>query len=505
MNKLKVCILSNITFDLIKKQWTKSSEIESVDYRFDSIIPSLINPDDVIRSADFVVVHLDAFFHKPSNEELKQVLETVLQFAQNNTTRVLLSNMLHAFPGSNLQQHLGDFIHLAHLEPTLSTLKACPNVFFYDVQQCIMTFGMEDAYNFRLGHLYQMPYKKPVLKALASLIYEQMVFLSQEEKKVIILDCDNTLWRGVIGEDGLEGIACDNTEKGIFHLHLQRFLKQKKEEGFLLCLCSKNNEADAKEAFDELHMPLKWEDFVIKKVNWEAKVQNIKSIADELNLGINSFIFLDDSDFETGSVAEYLPEVRVFQIDGHYKSLLDLMNAFCFKRKNVLAADAQKTKNYLQEQQRNNIKDQTGSIADYIASLEIQLDLYVNEEQHLTRLAQMTGKTNQFNFNKEAFEIKDLEAFIAKGDRIYGLKVADKFGDYGIVGFAFAEIEEEQTRLRNFLLSCRALGRGIEDQFFELIKADLAKNGKTIDTITFQVTERNVPAQKYYENLKITP
>src|SRR5690606_3947349 len=132
---------------------------------------------------------------------------------------------------------------------------------------------------------YQMPYTKIFAKEFAATLANQVNWLKGEEKKAIIVDCDNTLWQGIVGENGIEGIKCDNNAEGIIFYHFQQFLKAKKEEGFLLCICSKNNEADVKEAFQSRNWPLRWEDFILHKINWQDKWQNIQEIASTLNIG----------------------------------------------------------------------------------------------------------------------------------------------------------------------------------------------------------------------------
>ena len=209
-------------------------------------------------------------------------------------------------------------------------------------------------------------------------------------------------------------------------------------------------------------MPLKWNDFVIKKVNWQNKAENLKEAATELNIGTDSFIFIDDNDFELKSVNSMLPEIYTEKLTTNYDEFLQLCDDYCFKRKRLTKEDLEKNEQYFAEQQRNSVKESVQSFEEYVESLAIKLDITINNTSDTTRLSQLTEKTNQFNFNKEAFSIPQLEKFMSEGNLVFGLRVSDKFGDYGLVGLILMEVQGKQAVMRNFLMSCRALGRLIE-------------------------------------------
>jgi FkbH-like protein len=345
-----------------------------------------------------------------------------------------------------------------------------------------------------------MPYTKPAIKSFASELIAQLSFLFTEEKKVIILDCDNTLWKGVIGEDGIDSIACDKNGDGILYYNFQLFIKAKKEEGFLLCLCSKNNEEDVKEAFTKLNFPLKWTDFIVKKINWQDKVENIKQIGKELNLGVSSFIFIDDNLFELNSIAQLLSDVSCIHFTGSYPDFITMSNSFLFRRKLILSEDLEKTNQYIQEQLRSEHEAAFNSIDDFISSLDIKLDIRLNDFADLPRLAQMTGKTNQFNFNKHEYNADELRSFTETG-RIYSLKVSDKYGDYGTVGLILMKLNGRQAVLENYLLSCRSLGKKIEYTFFDHVKNQLLSEGIEITDIQFKANDKNLPAQTFIKSI----
>jgi FkbH-like protein len=351
--------------------------------------------------------------------------------------------------------------------------------------------------------MYQAPYTKFFLNELALYLDSLLSMYSTADKKVIVLDCDNTLWNGIVGEDGAEGISCDLNSKGILYFHFQQFLLSRKKMGFILCLCSKNNEKDVREAFLKKRMPLKWDDFIVTKVNWENKDKNIKDIAEELNLGLDSFVFVDDSDFEVMHIERSLPEVKVFKMTGSYTNFMRLSSELVFKKKVITDEDKDKSEQYLQESKRKVLQRESSSFDDYIKTLEIKLKIDENPIKDLARISQLTEKTNQFNFNKIFYSIDDLRQKIESEQLIcYSLRVSDKFGDYGLVGVILVGVAKDHLWLENYILSCRILGRRIEFDFLESVEMTVVERyGKKITKIIFKETPKNVPAQNFITQL----
>ena len=427
------------------------------------------------------------------------------KIAEGFTGNILLSNnMVNGRHTSILKNNIGQHDQsIIENEAAIKAILDTSNVFFYDVKKIISRMGFQQAYNFKLGFLYQMPYTKNFISQLAGELNSCIRFLTTQEKKAIFIDCDNTLWKGILGEDGLEGIQCNKNAQGVLFFHFQEFLLEKKKEGFILGLCSKNNEQDVKEAFEQLNMPLKWNDFVIKKVNWQNKAENLKEAAKELNIGTDSFIFIDDNDFELKSVNSMLPEIHTVKLTTDYDEFLQLCDDYCFKRKRLTKEDLEKNEQYFAEQQRNSVKESVQSFEEYVESLAIKLDITINNNSDTTRLSQLTEKTNQFNFNKEAFSIAQLEKFMSEGNLVFGLRVSDKFGDYGLVGLILMEVRGKQAVMRNFLMSCRALGRLIEHDFFNSVITELRGRGIELSEIHFKETPKNIPAKTFFEGLEI--
>jgi FkbH-like protein len=345
-----------------------------------------------------------------------------------------------------------------------------------------------------------MPYSKKMISLLADRFVRFVSFLNNEEKKVIILDCDNTLWGGVLGEDGIENIKCDMNADGILFYSFQNFLKERKNDGFLLCLCSKNNEEDVKNAFEKKNMPLKWPDFILKKVSWEQKSTSIKEIASELNLGESSFIFVDDNPNEIEMVKKFTSVGSTFLFSDSFEDFIKLTEDFAFRRKKILQADREKSKQYELETLRNTEKIKFGSIDDYIESLNINMDIRLNDFDDFDRLSQLTEKTNQFNFNKTPYTKNELIEWTSNGNDIYSIKVADKFGDYGTVGLIMIKRLQDMVVVENFLLSCRVLGKKIENKFLNHVIDCYKTKGLNLKEILVKETEKNVPARTFIKN-----
>jgi|SRR5450432_36459 FkbH-like protein len=504
---MKLAVISDITFEPILKQMGKNADFSIQTYVYsDQIVSELIKPDLILDEVDVLIIHFDSFFYRYTDAYITEILTAVNTLSARFSGNILLSNNLaNGRHGSILKTNIGQQEQvIIELDKEVRGILQTTNVYFYDVKKLMTRIGQHNAYNFKLGFLYQMPYTKDFISLLSSELTSFVNFLSAPEKKAIFVDCDNTLWNGILGEDGLEGIQCDRNAKGVLFFQFQEFLLEKKKEGFILGLCSKNNETDVKEAFEKLNMPLTWDDFLIRKINWLNKSENLKEAATELNIGVDSLIFIDDNDFELRSVSTLTPEVKTLKLTDDYPSFLILCDSYFFKRKRLTREDLEKNEQYLAEQLRNNIKANVQSFEDYLESLAIKLDITINNSTDLVRLTQLTEKTNQFNFNKEPFSIPALEKFIAANNLVYGLRVSDKFGDYGLVGLILMEVQQKQATLRNFLLSCRALGRLIEDDFLNYVLNDLNERGIELHEIVFKETPKNAPARTFFEKFKKT-
>lgn len=504
---MKILFLSDIVLEPIAKALkSKGDNHVSISFHEDLLGGLFTITSEQLQGFDLVYIHTDARFKKHSSEKIAGILKQVDRLCNISTANFLCADLIELpFPKGVLSKGNGNVSDAwSSLSNMTDSLNQHPNFYWFNLDQHFRNLGYDNIYTYSLGHLYQMPYNKKAIEIFANLFVQWIDFLIRPEKKVIVLDCDNTLWNGIIGEDGLTGIRCDLSQEGIQFYHLQQFLLERKNIGFLLCLCSKNNEEDVKVAFDTLNMPLKWDDFIVKKVNWNDKSLNIRSIAQTLNLGVDSFVFLDDSDFEVQSIRSLLPEVTVFQIHKDYQEFLKITESFVFCRKYLSVEDIRKHQQYLEEASRKRDEASFESMEDYIKSLEIKLDVRCNDPADFERVAQLTQKTNQFNFNKIPYSTVEISE-IAALNKIYTLRVSDKYGDYGLVGVIILLQKNSEMVLHNFLMSCRALGRRIESDFLRLVSIEIQENGSSIIETQFVKTDRNKPAEDFYLQLSKQP
>lgn len=502
---MKILCISDITLNVLKKNIEIEYPAITIDLVYTESLLVEISNKEIFSGYDIFYVHVDTLFRQYDDLYLSQILEALYNFTQRTSKVVLCSNLLISSRSGYSLSNSSGFIQNSTLSlyDLLNMLRELPNFYFVDLTKTVLNIGIVNTYNYNLGHLYQMPYNKRFLFELKELLVNFINKLNKADKKVIVLDCDNTLWKGIVGEDTIKGIVCDLSPEGIIYSHFQRFLLRKKDEGFLLAICSKNNEDDVFQVLMNGKMPLKWEDFVVKKVNWLDKAENIKSIATELNVGLDSFIFIDDSDFEINSIKYLLPEVHCIQFIDDYNYLIKMMDNFVFYKKSITKEDIDKSKFYHTEAIRVETRRKSTSLNEYIESLQIKFDISCNPESDWDRIAQLTEKTNQFNFNKRPYSVSELIDLVTiRKFRIYTVSVSDKFGDYGLVGLLIVSFEEDAPILENYILSCRVLGRGVEKRVFETV-SDLIRNefGQSFAKINFKKTQKNAPAEIFLNQI----
>lgn len=320
----------------------------------------------------------------------------------------------------------------------------------------------------RLAAHGAMYFSEAMLDALAAEITKVVRAVCGRTKKCLVLDLDNTMWGGVLGDVGKAGIDLSDSVCGKSHKELQRVARGLKEQGVLLAVNSKNDRdrvLDALESHPD--MVLGPEDFVAIEANWEPKNLNTQRIAQKLNIGTDSLVFLDDSSFERRLVADTVDGVAVPELpeDAAYYSSI-LLDGGWFNALALTAEDSQRTTLYRREVQRNELKASLVSFDDYLRQLDIEVSLVHPDAHRIARLAQLAQRTNQFNFTGRRYQSGELEE-MASNPRftVFGIEGGDRFGDYGLVGCLILEkagARLDEWWIRNYLMSCRVFSRGIE-------------------------------------------
>jgi FkbH-like protein len=519
----KVAILSNVTinpFRAILEYFLRSNQInpEVEIGNFDNIVQD----SAVVKDSNLVIIFYEIlnivdsisnFFENLSDDEiigLKQKLQGEIDLVFQNL-KTVPTVIFNSFSASGIvSQYTQDSkleIFITELNQYIRKNKnKNSNVIVLDIDKIIRHIGIIQSFDFRLYYSSKAPYSllffKNYATALGSVIFRNTGRL----KKALIFDCDNTLWKGIIGEDGIEGIdISENSSIGHIYRTVQQIAVFLSKRGVIIGICSKNNEQDVSEVF--IHHPdmiLREEHIVVKKINWKDKASNLKAIASELNIGTDSLIFVDDSSFEINLIKEQLPEVLTLQVPQtiyHYADDL-LKTAYTYFNMDFSTEDTRKTEIYKQQIMRESIRTQSASIEDYLASLEISLNLTKDDKGAIKRVAQLTQKTNQFNLTTRRYSEGQIEQFMEDEKRaVFSLHVKDKFGDNGLtaVSILFEDsLSLDTIIIDTFLMSCRIIGRNIEQVFLNYIFDWARKKNYKYVKAEFLPTKKNVQVRNFY-------
>ena len=319
--------------------------------------------------------------------------------------------------------------------------------------------------------------------------------------KALVTDLDNTLWGGIIGEDGMDGIRLGPEHPGAPYQSLQRAMLDLYQRGIILAVCSKNNPSDAMEAIEKHPgMLLRPQHFAALRVNWNDKAQNLREIANELNIGIDALAFLDDNPVEREWVRSQLP-VTVIDLPqdpmGYAGALRD---SPIFERLTLSEEDRERGRYYAEERQRTELQCDTASLEDFYRSLQMEAEIASVTAQTLTRVAQLTQKTNQFNLTTRRYTEQQIAEITTGSDwRAYSLRARDRFGDNGLVGVAITRFNRDFCEIDSFLMSCRVVGRTVETAFLSHVAAQAVRRGARYLRGWYLPTKKNDLVKDFYE------
>lgn len=383
-------------------------------------------------------------------------------------------------------------------------LAEVPAAYFVNTDRCLARLGIRQYYDLRYWQMARAPYTRAALAELAQECFKFVRALRGRNKKCLVLDCDNTLWGGIIGEDGQGGIKIGADYPGSSYLEFQKEILGLYQRGIILALCSKNNEQDVLDILDRHpDMLLKREHFSAWRINWNDKAASLREIAAELNIGVDSLIFADDSEFEINLVREFLPQVQTLQLPSErpaeYRWILAASGAF--DAPSVTQEDKKRSELYRLERERNQTLAGATDLDSYYRTLGIEIQIKRADKASVARVAQQTQKTNQFNLTTRRYSEADI-ARMAEGEdsEVFFLRASDKFGDMGIVGSCLCQYRDDEAVIDTLLLSCRALGRGIETRFLEEVLHLLAEHGARRVYGQYIATEKNSLVADFYNN-----
>ena len=379
-----------------------------------------------------------------------------------------------------------------------------------ELAEIARNIGRSKFYSPRMWYLGSIPFSMAGGKAIAQEIGRAFNALKGIRKKCLVLDLDNTLWGGVIGEDGVNGIELSALKEGARFRDFQKGIKDLKNEGVILAIVSKNNKEDVHDAIRKHpDMILRESDFVAILANWDPKPLNIEKLAVELNIGLDSFVFIDDNPVERETVKILLPDVTVPEFPKDTSTLWQFISDISTKYFPLLkltGEDIKKTDQYRTEYKRAELKKTSSSLEDYLESLNMKLTVREIKEDDIARSAQLTQKTNQFNLTARRYTEGDIRRMSdSKEYKIWIGELEDRFGSYGKVILAIAKLEGSGTaNIDTFLMSCRVMGRNVEKNFLDFVESSLAAEGISKIIGKYIDTQKNTVVKDFWTKMGYT-
>jgi amino acid adenylation domain-containing protein/FkbH-like protein len=378
-------------------------------------------------------------------------------------------------------------------------LREAHGVYLITASEILSTYPVE-AYDDRYGdEQSHIPYTSACYAAIGTMIARKINALNHPPYKVIVLDCDQTLWEGVCGEDGACGVRIDPPR-----IELQKFMVAQHDAGMLICLCSKNNEEDVIEVFERREdMCLKREHILSWRHNWKPKSENIRSLADELKLGLESFIFIDDNPLECAEVEANCPAVLTLQLPQDVSRIpIFLQHIWAFDHLKSTEEDRRRTACYRQNQKRELARSNSLTFDEFLTGLGLEVRISELSPPHMTRVSELTRRTNQFNLTTVRRSESEIERLcLSSKFECLCVEARDRFGDYGLVGVMIFEAGSEALEVDTFLLSCRALGRGVEHRMLARLGETAKERGLSRINLRYMPTDKNRLAFEVLESI----
>ena len=437
-------------------------------------------------------------------EEVDQFINSIFNIAEKvNAIFIPLWNKPLYLRGSGLLSFKEGFDYaLLKMNARLVTRLAKSNtVHVLDTFRWINTIGAT-AFNPKSWYMGKIPYTNEVFKEAIKDIKASLIAIYGQSKKVILVDLDDTLWGGIVGDDGWQNLNLGGHDSiGEAYLDFQKGLKYLKNRGIILGIVSKNEEKIALEAIN-LHpeMVLKKSDFTAFRINWKDKANNILEIANELNIGLQSIVFIDDNPFERALVRDALPEV--FVPDWPKNPMLyasSLLSMSCFDVAYLSNEDMVRNQMYKVEEKRSALKTQMTSLDDWINSLEMKIIIEKVGISNIVRVGQLFNKTNQMNLSTRRMSESELYGLCEQvNNYFFCIKVEDKFGDYGLTGIIGLHSNKNTLFITDFILSCRVMGRKVEETMLNFIFSKAESLGLRLVRAEYLPTSKNKPCLDFF-------
>ena len=441
------------------------------------------------------------------NNKFEELITLIEHFLQNSNSKLILNNLFIPTYSSygilekkidyGLQEMIMDFN-----KKVSDYFRNNSSVYVYDFNSFVSRIGENQIFDYRQYFFGDVQISLRYIPHLSNDLLGYIKSILGINKKCIVLDLDNTLWGGIIGEDGISGIKLGPIEPiGKAFVEFQKYLLALHNRGIILAINSKNNLDDVMEVFqNHPNMILKEEHFASLKINWNDKVSNLKEISQEINIGLDSMVFFDDDPVNRDFVRTVLPEILTVELSDDPSSYIPkLMEVNEFNVLKITNEDKQRGKMYLEQRKRIELKNTINDFHDYLKKLNVKIHVKEADEFSIPRISQLTLKTNQFNLTTKRYQEKDIKTFSNdKNKLVICASVEDKFGDNGITGAIIIEkLNSQEWLIDTFLLSCRIMGREIENSILNFIVEE-AKNNNVEKLIAEYIpTKKNKPAESF--------
>ncbi|MEK7524455.1 MAG: HAD-IIIC family phosphatase [Patescibacteria group bacterium] len=440
-----------------------------------------LNPDMVYVVVDF--------------EDVDSQVGMIDQLALKTNAKIVVCNKVFE---SGLSSNVNNALN--------ERFKDNPQIRVFDFNTWLESIGKEKHWNTKYRELGDMRLAPAAFPQFANELAAYLVPLAGKTKKCLVLDLDNVLWGRIVGEDGIQGIALGPEGEGKPFYEFQKYVKTLQERGVILAIASSNNEADVKEVFEKHeHMVLREDNFASIRANWNNKAQNIQEIAEELNIGLDSLVFMDDDPRNRELVRESIPEVAVIEMPTdpreYAKTLAEYKGFTSF---GVTEEDKKRAAMYADEKKRRSFKEASIDMDSFLRGLGIAITMQPVSDASIARAAQLTQKTNQFNLTTHRYQEEDIRDMLTQGFAMWILDVKDKFGDYGLTGLAVACDAGEYWDIDTLLLSCRVLGKRVEEEFFSCVLNQLKSQDAKKVIGTYIPTAKNGQVKDFYQKFGFT-
>lgn len=374
------------------------------------------------------------------------------------------------------------------------------NFYLQDIQYLSACYGLDKWGDSFYWHMYKYALCVPAIPTLSYNLANIIKSVYGKNKKAYVLDLDNTLWGGVVGDDGPENIEIgQETSMGQVYAEFQSYLKEQKQIGIMLNVSSKNEEENALAGLSRPDSVLKPDDFMVIKANWEPKSKNVAEIAAELNIGTDSLVFVDDNPAEREIIRQNLPGVAVPEMDKPEEYLKTLDRSGFFEVTGLSEDDTKRNEMYKANQERKKMQDNFADYGEYLKSLDMKAEIGAFVPLYMARIAQLTNKSNQFNLTTKRLSQADIEHMAEDSSYItlYG-KLADKFGDNGVVSVVIGKIKEDALHIELWLMSCRVLKRDMEFAMMDRLTEECKKRGIARIYGYYYPTAKNKMVENFY-------